>query len=230
MRQVGGGNAQDRFWGQVVRFVVDQELPAGGKWVRYGTDKVRYVAGENVVVTARVLGDDLGAPAAPGAGRKMKVVARSAGKAVGGADLVELPEAAGYYRATLGGLPAGSVELSLEGDAAALLANDAEITQKTLKIDVQSQLGIEQRNVNADSATLQRVAQAAGGVSLEGPYADVIAAHVPTLNYPTQRVEQVGLFIAPAERYARLSHWAYLTAFVVLAGAEWVIRKSAGLV
>jgi len=27
-------------------------------------------------------------------------------------DLVELPEAAGYYRATLGGLPAGSVELS----------------------------------------------------------------------------------------------------------------------
>jgi hypothetical protein len=67
-------------------------------------------------------------------------------------------------------------------------------------------------------------------VCLDGPYADVLASHVPRLNYQTERVEQVGLFTAPGDRYARLSHWGFLVAFVVLAGTEWVIRKAAGLV
>lgn len=229
MRQVNGHNPHERFWGQVVRWIMHQELPAGGKWVRYGTDKARYVAGENVVVTARLLGDDLG----PLSGQKLKAVARSRGaeqKVVAQADLAELPGTPGYYRATLGGLPAGQVELSLEGDAAErLLAKDVA-AQKTLAVDVQSQLTVEQRNVNADRATMHRIAEAAGGVSLDGPYADVLAAHVPKLNYETQRVEQVGLFAAPQDRYARLSHWVFLGAFVVIAGAEWLIRKSAGLV
>jgi hypothetical protein len=229
MRQVSGQNPHERFWGQVIRWVVDNELPAGGKLVRFGTDKPRYVAGDNVVVTARLLGEDF----APLAGQKLKVVARGpdAGKVVAQADLAELPDASGYYRATLGGLPAGRVELSLQGDAVdQLLAKDATATQKTLTVDVQSQLSVEQRNVNADRATLARVAEAAGGACLDGPYADVLASHVPRLNYQTERVEQVGLFTAPGDRYARLSHWAFLVAFVVLAGTEWVIRKAAGLV
>jgi hypothetical protein len=234
MRQVSGQNPHERFWGQVIRWVVDNELPAGGKLVRFGTDKPRYVAGVIVVVTARLLGEDL----SPMPGQKLKVVARDRGAdgaadptAVAQADLSELPDAPGYYRATLGGLPAGQVELSLQGDAVEqLLAKDPAVTQKTLAIDVQSQLSVEQRNVNADRATLQRVAEAAGGVCLDGPYADVLASHVPRLNYQTERVEQVGLFTAPGDRYARLSHWAFLAAFVVLAGTEWVIRKAAGLV
>jgi hypothetical protein len=99
-----------------------------------------------------------------------------------------------------------------------------------LTLDVQSQLTVEQRNVNADPAALRRVAEAAGGASLPGPYADVLATHVPKLNYETRRVEQVGLFTAPTEPYATLSHWVFLAAFVVLASAEWIIRKAAGLV
>jgi len=161
----------------------------------------------------------------------VKVIARDATKAVAQADLAELPDAPGYYRATLGGLPAGRVDLSLQGDAVEqLMGKDASVTQKTLAIDIQSQLSVEQRNVNADRAALTRVAEAAGGVCLDGPYADVLAAQVPRLNYETERVEQVGLFTAPGNRYARLSHWAFLAAFVVLAATEWVIRKAAGLV
>jgi len=229
MRQVNGQNPHERFWGQVIRWVVDSELPAGGKLVRFGTDKPRYVAGDNVVVTARLLGEDF----APVPGQKLKVVARGAdaAKVVAQADLAELPDAPGYYRATLGGLPAGRVDLSLQGDTVEqLLAKDAAATQKTLTVDVQSQLSVEQRNVNADRATLARVAEAAGGVCLDGPYADVLASHVPRLNYQTERVEQVGLFTAPGDRYARLSHWVFLAAFVALAGTEWIIRKAAGLV
>lgn len=228
MRQVGGQNPHERFWGQVIRWVVDNELPAGGKLVRFGTDKPRYVAGERVVVTARLLGDDF----APLAGQKVKVVARGdEAKEIAQAGLSELPDAPGYYRATLGGLPAGRVELSLQGEAAErLLAADPAVTQKSLSVDVQSQLSVEQRNVNADRATMRRIGEAGGGVCLEGPYADILAAHVPKLNYATERVEQVGMFTAPTERYASLSHWLFLTAFIVLASAEWIIRKAAGLV
>jgi hypothetical protein len=226
MRQVNGQNPHERFWGQVIRWVVDNELPAGGKLVRFGTDKPRYVAGDSVVVTARLLGEDF----APLQGQKVKVVARG-GASTAQADMAEIPGAPGYYRGTLGGLPAGRVELSLQGDAVGqLFAKDPAASQKTLAVDVQSQLSVEQRNVNADRAAMNRIAEAGGGVSLEGPYADVLMAHVPKLNYQTQRVEQAGLFTAPGDRYAAVSHWAFLAAFVALAAAEWVIRKAAGLV
>lgn len=240
MRQVSGQNPHERFWGQVIRWVVDNELPAGGKLARFGTDKPKYVAGEPVIVTARLLGEDF----SPLAGQKLKVVARATpagdtpglaapgeSKDVAEAALSPLPDAPGYYRATLGGLPAGRVELSLVGDAVEqLLAKDPAVSQKTLAVDVQSRLSVEQRNVNTDRATMGRIAEASGGVALDGPYADVLAASVPKLNYQTERVEQAGLFTAPTEEYARASHWAFLAAFVVLAGAEWIIRKSAGLV
>jgi hypothetical protein len=227
MRQVAGQNPHERFWGQVIRWVVDNELPAGGKLIRFGTDKPRYVAGEAVVVTARLLGEDL----SPLTGQKLKAVALGpAGQDAATAELKELSEAPGYYRAALQGVPAGRVELTLRGDTADRLLADPEATQKTLAIDVQTRLSVEQRNVNADRATMARVAEAGGGVCLDGPYADVIAAQVPRLNYETRRVEQAGLFTAPGDRYSRLSHWIFFAAFVVLASAEWVIRKAAGLV
>ena len=227
MRQVAGQNPHERFWGQVIRWVVDNELPAGGKLARFGTDKPRYVAGEAVVFTARLLGEDFN----PLTGQKLKAVARGpGGQDVAQVELRELPEAPGYYRATLQGVPAGRVELSLQGEAAERLLSDPSVTQKTLSIDVQSRLSVEQRNVNSDRATMARVAEAGGGACLDGPYADVLAAQIPRLNYETRRVEQAGLFTAPSERHARLSHWAFFAAFVVLATAEWTLRKAAGLV
>ena len=95
---------------------------------------------------------------------------------------------------------------------------------------MQSQLSVEQQNVNADRAAMQRIAEAGGGASLAAPYADVLAAHLPDLDYATERTEQAGLFAPPGERYARLSHWIFLALFVALASAEWIVRKSAGLV
>jgi hypothetical protein len=179
------------------------------------------------VVTGRLLDQDF----APLRGQKVKVVARSGSSTVAQADLVELPDAPGYYRATLGGIPAGRVELSLQGEAVErLLAQDDSVTQTTLAVDVQSRRSVEQRNVNADRATMARVAEAGAGIGLDGPYADVLAEHVPKLNYTTETVEQAGLFTHPDGRYARLSHWVFLAAFVVITSAEWIVRKAAGLV
>ncbi len=50
LRQVNGQNLHERFWGQVVRWAVGNDLPAGGKLVKFGTNKPRYVGGEPVML------------------------------------------------------------------------------------------------------------------------------------------------------------------------------------
>jgi hypothetical protein len=229
MRQVNGQNPHERFWGQVIRWVVGNELPAGGKRLRFGTDKPRYVAGEGVVVTARLFGEDY----APLRGQKLTAVVRGAGaEPVARADLSELPEAPGYYRASLAGIPPGAAVLSLEGETVGPLLDQDQVPppQRVLTLDVQSQLSVEQRNINADRAALASLAEAGGGVALDGPYAAVLAASLPDLNYTTETFEELGLFADPNDRHTRLAHWAFLALFAAVASAEWVIRKAAGLV
>jgi hypothetical protein len=229
LRQVNGENLHERFWGQVIRWAAGNDLPAGGKFLRFGTDKPRYAGGEPVRVTARLLDRD---KLVPMSGQKeLKVVARSGGKVVGEAPLVEAADAPGLYRAELSGLPAGTIELAPDGaPVAALLANDPSVTLTSLAVDVQAQATLEQRNLNADRPALARVARAGGGVALDATYADVLAASVPELNYRTESVEQFGLFADPKDAGARKAHWLFLALFATLTTAEWVIRKAGGLV
>ena len=98
--------------------------------------------------------------------------------------MTEAPESPGLYRATLGNLPSGLVELSLEGgEVQSLLDNDPTAAQKTLVVEVQNGLNLEQRNINADRQTMAAVAEAGNGVSVDGPYADLLADQLPDLNY-----------------------------------------------
>jgi hypothetical protein len=145
--------------------------------------------------------------------------------------MAETPDAPGRYRAVLGNLPAGRIELSIEGgDVQALLNEDPAATQKTLTVEVQKGLNLEQKNLNADYDALARIARAGGGAMADGPYADVLAAILPELNYRQTTTEQIGLFADAADRWTRYTHYAFLALFIVLVSAEWIIRKAAGLV
>jgi hypothetical protein len=237
LRQVNGQNLHERFWGQVIRWVVGNDLPAGGQFVKFGTDKPRYVDGESAVVTARVFDKHL----APLKNQQLKVVARQLGRdgsAAGAgaparveADMAETPESPGQYRATLGNLPSGRVEISIEGgDVQQLLSDDPTVLQRTLTVQVEKGLNLEQKNINADRPTLASVARAGGGAMLEGCYADVLADQMPELNYKVTSAQQIGLFADAKDPWTRYTHWAFLGAFVVLVTAEWIIRKAGGLV
>jgi hypothetical protein len=257
LRQVNGVNYHERFWGQFIRWAVDNTLPAGGKFVRFGSDKPRYVGGEQAMVTARIVNKDL----VPQAGLTVKVRARALANPGGGgggatqpaaaasaagsasakadspskvlteAEMVEVPGAPGRYQAVLGDLPAGQVELSLHGpEVEQLLAADEKAAMTTLGVEVAAALNLEQRNVNADLPALAGLSAAGGGAMLPLAYADVLAGQIPELNYTTTSAEQIGLFTDPKERYAAVSHWVFLAAFALLATAEWIIRKAAGLV
>lgn len=227
-RQVEGRNLHERFWGQFIRWAVDGDLPAGGQWVRFGTDKPRYVGGESVTVTARLLDKKF----APLKGQKVSVVARAltgAGRAE--AEMHEVQDSPGLYRATLNNLPNGQVDISLVNpEVQNLLAEDEKALTKSLTIEMQSNLNLEQRNVNGDRQTLDRIATAGGGAMVDAAYADVLAEHIPELNYDNTKVQQIGLFNDPREPWTKYSHYVFLGLLVSLISAEWIIRKAGGLV
>lgn len=239
LRQVNGQNLHERFWGQVVRWAVGNDLPAGGKLVKFGTNKPRYVGGEPVVVTARVLKEDL----TPLHGQSFEVVARTApekdaagnttgaGKEVQRAKMFDAPEMPGSYRGTLSSLPPGPIELSLEGpEIEKLMASDDTLTSKTIGIDVSATSNQEMQNINADPVALARIAHAGGGIALDASYYDVLADHIPQVKQDQVTVEQVGLFTDPNDPWTRKAHWGFLIAFATLITAEWILRKVGGLV
>jgi hypothetical protein len=229
LRQVYGTNAHDRFWGQVLRWAVASDLPAGGKFVRFGASQPTYAQGQPVTITARILREDL----SPNTGLSFYAHAapvKGSGTAVD-AHFVESPDAPGYYRATLGGLPPGDNEISLQGpEVERLLNSDPSVSQKTLLIKILPSLDLEQRNMNTDPSLLARVAQAGGGFSLDANYADILASHLHAIERIESIPEQIGFFTNPDARGTKAAHWTYLLLFALLLTAEWIIRKRAGLI
>jgi hypothetical protein len=228
LRQVGAENLHERFWGQVVRWVAGSDMPAGGRFVRFGVDKPRYVQGETIQVAARALKSNF----TPLAGQKLKVQAKAINGAVQAeAELVDSPETPGLYRGTLKQVPTGTVELSLTGGGVEeLLTNDPSAVEKTLRVEVQSQLAVEHQNLNADPSTLARVAREGNGIALDARDADVLAAYLPQTEREVTSTEQFGMFADADARYTRIAHWGFLMIFVTLITAEWLLRKAGGLV
>jgi hypothetical protein len=228
MRQVGGQNLHDRFWGQVLNWAVGSDLPAGGKYVRFGTNQPAYDQTQPVIVTARVLKDDL----TPYTGLSFSAVARAAEDAPGTVEARFSPmESPGYYQATLGGLPIGDVEISLRGgEVERLLNNDPSVTLKTLVIRVFPTLNAERQNMNTDAAMLENIARAGGGFSVDAGYADLLLSRLPKIEHKETSVYQLGFFTDPRAPGTYWAHWGFFCLFVLLITVEWIVRKAAGLV
>jgi hypothetical protein len=240
LRQVNGENLQDRFWGQVIRWAAGNELPAGGAQLRFGTDKPSYTQGESLILTARLNNPDH----SPLTGQSIEVVAQVnpaattqpasqpiTSREFATAKLIEVPDAPGVYRATLAGLPAGAVELSLRGPSTeALLADVTDPRQKSISLSVRPRLTIEQRDLNTDKPRLAEIAKAGNGIALDGPYASTLARYIPRPSIEQTTIEQFGFFGDPQNHYTRLTHWIFLSIFCVLITTEWIIRKAVGLV
>lgn len=217
-----------RFWGQAIRWAVGSELPAGGKFVRFGADKHSYVGGEPIIVTARVLDQDF----TPLQGQTIRTVAtRKDGSVAGEAAMVHVPaEGAGAYRGTLY-LPPGAYRLGLRGaQVERLLAADSEPFQKTIEIEVQPDAIVEDRDVNTDYPRMAAIARAGEGVALDGPYFDALAEALPVVDRIDVTVNQAGLFSNPDDVRTRYAHWAFFGLFVALITTEWVLRKRGGLI
>jgi len=235
LRQVAGENLHDRFWGQVLNWAVGSDLPAGGKYVRFGASQAAYDQTQPVVITARVLRDDL----TPYTGLPFSAVARPAhtlsGQTGNTGPAVEASfepmQSPGYYQATLGGLPIGDVEISLKGtEVERLLNNDPTVTLHSLLIKILPVMDAERRNMNTDPDMLEEVAEAGGGFSLDLPYADVLLSRLPKIEHKETSVLQLGFFTDPEALGTRWAHGLFLLFFAMVITFEWAWRKKAGLV
>ena len=223
-------DAHRRFWGQVVRWAVGNDLPAGGKFVRFGTNKHSYIGGEPIVITARVLKEDF----SPLQGATFKMsAARADGSQAGETAMTEAPsEGAGIYRGTVT-LPSGSFSLAIKGgEAQTLLDSDTTVdpSQKTQSIDVQPNATVEDRDVNADPSRMASIAKAGSGIAMDGCYFDVLANHLPMIDHTDTQVVQAGLFSDPNDPRTQIVHWTFFAVFTILITAEWILRKRGGLV
>ncbi len=227
LRQVGGLNLHDRFWGQVLNWAVGSDLPAGGKYVRFGANQPTYEQTQPVIITARILKDDL----TPYTGLSFNAVARPVR---GPQNMVqarfEPMESPGYYQATLSGLPIGDDEISLAGaEVERLLNTDPTVTLKTVLVKVYPSMNAERRNLNTDPAALEAIARAGGGFSVDGQYADMLFSRLPKIEHTEISIYQLGFFTDPAAMGTKVSHGLYLAIFALLITLEWALRKRAGL-
>ncbi len=240
LRQVNGDNMHERFWGQVLRWAVGSDLPAGGKFVRFGSNQPVYAQDQPAIITARILRDDL----TPYTGLAFSAVAKPAqsapastteSSALTSQSSVEARftpmESPGYYTATLGGLPLGDVEIALKGaEVQRLFDNDPTVTQRTLLIKVEPTMNAERRNMNTDPELLEQIARAGGGYSLDANYADLLFSHLPEIKHTESIASQIGFFTDPDAAGTKFAHWSFLILFASLLTTEWILRKRAGLV
>jgi len=231
LRQINGDDIHQRFWNNILGWAVGSDLPAGGKFVRFGSSQPRYVEGQPIEITARVLQENL----VPYTGLSFKAVAKPIDHPNLSTEATfRETETPGYYRATLAGLPSGGggdIEISLKGDPVEqLLDNDPSVTQKTLLIKILPQLDLERRNMNTDPALLARIAHAGRGFALDACYADLLIANLPEVQRAHTITEHIGFFTDPTVRGTRIAHWSFFGIFAALLAAEWLLRKRAGLI
>ena len=219
MRYRVGDVHHHRFWGQALRWAAADRLPDGAATVRLGADRPRYTQGERPVIQAQIRGADF----APIRDEDAFVtVYDEANRQVLRTRLAYVADSAGRYRAELPPLESGLYKVELDSpQARAILAADPAWQADAVRTElaVMSASPVEQIALAAEPATVGRVAALTGG--------RVVA--------PDEAGELAGLLGRPSEvhyetgDYRIWDSWPLLAAFLILAGAEWLIRKKAGL-
>ena len=239
LRYVHGYNVEDVFLGQLLRWASGSQLPAGGKFVRFGTNHSSYNQGRKVLVQARVLDDQL----LPEARVHFQAVAtaiaasKSAGNSGTGrpevfsATMVPQIGVPGYYSGRITGLPPGHYRITLKGSGVnRRMLDDPTATVRSLNIRVKSAGNFEMVNTTSDPAAMRQIARAGGGIALPGPFADILARYMPPVKQVIKIPESNSLFAHPHRASTFWLHVLFMLLFMALLTSEWLLRKSAAMV
>lgn len=215
LRSKHGDRYHYKFWGQLLRWAVRGELPAGTEHVRLGTDQTRYALHAPVTVTARLLNTDR----TPVADAQVAAVVSRDGQAVLRRRLEYRSDQPGVYSADIGELPPGDYSVELQGpDVERILAEETQTTVET-SFSVEPSASAEQVNLSGDAAVPSALARTTGGVVVApAAWAQAIESMRAGDVTVTNRLE------VPLS-----SAWPVLAVLCALAATEWIIRKRTGL-
>lgn len=220
-----------RFWGQLILWAAsDQLLPAGNKYVRYGTKQPVYKHAEDVEIFVRL--EDL----APALSAKAKVQAKLIGKNAKGEDeamaVVSLtPDGGGlsFFKGSAKNLPAGKYRIELDipesGDKLKLPSEDKDGHDYRDSFVVQPPENKEQAQLAVDWSLLDSLAQKSGGGSkalTPAELEDLIGRLSAEVIAHEQSEERRPWQDEPLT-------WYLLAALLTLLTVEWTIRKLAAL-
>jgi len=210
-----GDTYHHRLWGQILRWATANKLPAGTDFVRIGTDRTRYPTGQPVQVRAKILRTDY----SPVQSDTVAVKILSPDGKTLRQPLKYVESSNGMYEAEVKGLPGGTYRVELDAPAAQpMLASEGLQTVWT-QFSVDPAFLVETAELAPDRGLMSQLATLSQGIVAEP--AD--AARVLDALGPGTVVEY------EQHEYVLWNSWPLWLAMILLASAEWILRKKVGL-
>lgn len=213
-----GDRLHHQFWGQIIRWSVNERLSAGTDLVRMGTDRTLYHAGDPIVVQARLLDEHRNAIT----DRPVKAVLLRGDETIRTIDLVSQPDRPGLLQADIRDLTTpGAYQIELQGDIVSqLLSADSQDGE-----NVGLEIGVE--SVTANDELLDLVADPSIALQL----ADLTNGLVVNPEQANSVLDRLG----PKSVYQRKrwtvplwNLWPVIGAFLGGVSLEWILRRLMG--
>lgn len=220
-----GDTYHHRFWGQAIRWAVSEEaLGTGNKYVRFGTQQPAVTRGQDVEITLRL--EEEAGPIKPGA----LVAARIVRKTDAGEEVVATvplgtkPAQPRAFEGVVRDLPEGGYEIELVAPDLdpKMLLPDEEGAKKPLRASftVKPTTSREYLDLEVNDELLKGLATATGGkVHTPEDAEELIEA---------LRAQSI-VHVEPPRDHPLYLGWWPLGLVLGLLGAEWILRKRAGL-
>ena len=215
LRYRTGDTYHHRFWGQILRWATANKLPAGTETVKLGTDRTRYGPHAPVRVRAKLGQKDY----TPIKSNDVAVNVFAGDQPVLRKQMQYLEDSPGMYVADLGEMPAGTYRVELEAPAARAVLAEQNVSKVVTEFSVEPSIPAEQTELVPDRGFLGRLASLTGGTLADPAHAETVLS---SLGKPTEvQIEK--------HEYVIWDSWPLLVVMVLVATAEWLLRKKVGL-
>ncbi|MCA9137907.1 MAG: hypothetical protein KDB00_14145 [Planctomycetales bacterium] len=215
-----GDQHHHRFWGQLLRWSIQDRLAAGTELVRMGTDRALYRVGDTVIVRARLLDNDRNLVKS----EDSKVLVYLGDELVQQSTLTSQSESAGMLAAKIDGLNrVGKYRIELTGRTVDRLLQTEGRSDESVSVDIAlegPEAVTEISDLVANATVPSQLADWTGGI-VTGP------------SEASSILERLG----PKTTFHRdqwtvpvWNRWPVIIAFLMIAGVEWGLRKSTGLI
>jgi len=211
-----GDKYHHKFWGQVLRWTTAGKLPTGLKLVKIGTDKARYDDREPIAIRAKFTRPDF----TPMTDAEVRAVVRQGEQTVTSVRMDYVPGSPGMYEATISGLSRGKFTVGLDSpQIEPLRQRDDPPGEVSTTIVVEAAQSAERLELAANAELMAQLADVSGGVEIAPTGGDRLIEQMVTEPIVKHIRRQVTVW----------DKWWLLVLFGCVVGAEWVLRKSAGL-